>query len=105
MITSMLLPASDLALWQRLDPAGHQMQHNRDDTNDPDGLGIVLAVESEDYGEDNTSGISNSTDYTRQKTVGMWVNVWDQTFRCVSNVFEKHGKETRMIVQEYGKGI
>lgn len=56
---------SDLALGNRPDPAQCQVNSDGNDANDPEHLAIVLAVVSEDDGEDNTTEVTCSTGASR----------------------------------------
>jgi hypothetical protein len=49
---------SNLPLRDRLDPAKSHIQSKDDGADDPEALGVVLAVVSENDGEDDTSKIA-----------------------------------------------
>ena len=59
------LPSSDLSLGDRLDPAEAQVDDDGDYANDPQDLGVVLAIVAEDDGENDTAEVSCSTSTAR----------------------------------------
>lgn len=59
------LSSSDLSLGDRLDPAEGQVDDNGDYTNDPQDLGVVLAIVAKDDSENDTTEVPCSTSTAR----------------------------------------
>lgn len=70
-----------LSLGKWVNPRNQQVDSNVNAANDPKALGIVRALvhEAEDDGENNTAKVSTGTGDTRHDTVGIAMDVGDET--------------------------
>lgn len=72
------LAAANLASRNGLDPGGEQVDGNGDDTDDPEGLGVVDALVTEDDGKDDATKVTGGAGHAGDDTVGSGVNVGDE---------------------------
>lgn len=70
-----LLATTNLSLRNWVDPRHSQVNANGHNTNNPEGLPIILTLVSEDNSKDDTTKVSASTGDTRDDTVGEGVDV------------------------------
>ena len=92
---------TNLSLGNWSDPAQGHVDGDGDDTDDPEDLRIVVAVVTEDDGEDDASKIANSTGAATDDTVGIGMHVWDEGEVGTVAGFEEEGHagdETEHIV-------
>lgn len=64
-----------MALGHRLDPGNAEVDANGDDTDDPDDTIVMCTVEAEDECEDDATKVAQGANYTRNNTIGEWVDV------------------------------
>jgi hypothetical protein len=72
-------PPSNLTLGKRRHPSHQQVETDDHTPHDPKTLRIVRAVESEQDGENDTSKIAHGAHSAAENTVGMRVDVWDES--------------------------
>jgi hypothetical protein len=66
--SSHILVTSDLSFRDRSDPTQSQVDTDGYYTNDPENLGVVGTIVSENDGEDNTTKIAGSSSASRDDT-------------------------------------
>ena len=87
-----LLPSTNLALGNRLDPADCQVDGDGHNTNDPQGLVPGGVVVPEHNGEDDTTKVTTGTGEARDDTIGVWVNVWHERVVQAVGALEEEGE-------------
>lgn len=70
--------SADLTLGYRSDPRHRNIERHDHDTADPETLGIICVVESEEDGEDNATQIAGGTGDTRKDAICEWVDMRHQ---------------------------
>lgn len=71
-------PPSNLALGKRRHPTHQQVETNDHASHDPEALGIIRAVKSEQDGEYDAAEIAHGAYCAAEDTVGVRVDVWDE---------------------------
>lgn len=69
------LATTDLSPRDRVDPGDTDIDRNSDHADDPESLAVVGLQVAEDDGEDDTTQVTSGTSYTRDDTVGVWMNM------------------------------
>ena len=80
-LSHLTLVSSNLSLRNRPDPSEYHIDGDGHDSDDPDGLGVVLGMVSKDDREDDTAKVTTSTSETRDDT---WDYISRAAYKSVS---------------------
>ena len=86
-----LMP-TNLALWNRSDPAQGEVDGNGDDADDPDGLLVIGALVPEDDGEDDAAEVARSPRAAGDDAVGVRVDVRHEAEDGAVGALEEEGE-------------
>lgn len=73
--------AADLASGNRGHPTEGEVERNSDNTDDPERLGVIRAIihEAKYDAKDHAAEVTGCTGTARNNTIGLWVDMWDET--------------------------